>query len=74
MEDNNGNPLTLIKNIIKFREDAENVWVSLVKIYMKTEVKYLGRLISKLEDRNTFDAWTEICKEREFRMRTQDQE
>jgi hypothetical protein len=73
-KDDKGNRVPLIKNIIKFREDAEHVWVSLVKIYMKSEVKYLHRLISKLEDRNTFDAWTEISKEREFRMRTQDQE
>lgn len=73
-KDNNGNPVPLIDNIIKFRENAEQVWVSLVNIYMKLEVKYLGRLITKLEDRNTFDAWTEISKEREFRMRSQEQE
>jgi hypothetical protein len=64
-KDNNGNPVTIIENIRKFREDAEHVWVSLVKIYMKLEVKYLGRLISKLGDPNTFEAWPEISKERD---------
>jgi hypothetical protein len=41
---------------------------------MKSEVKYMSRLITKLEDYNTFGAWTEISEDKEFHRRSQYQE
>ena len=61
-----GKHIRLNESLDQFRIDAKEVWVEvwveLIKIYMQAEVKDLGRLLVKLDDYNTFDAWTEISK------------
>ena len=63
--DNTGKPISISDNIEKFRQDAQEVWETLISKYMVEEEKHAGRVIQKLEDRNTIDAWTDISKERE---------
>lgn len=67
-------PIRLASNIVKFREDAESVWVGLIEIYMRYEVKDLGRLISKLDDPNTINVWGDITAAREARNISLDEE
>jgi hypothetical protein len=61
-----GKHIRLNESLDQFRIDAKEVWVEvwveLIKIYMQAEVKDLGRLLVKLDDYNTFDAWTKISK------------
>ena len=44
--------IRLLDNIEEFRGDAKEVWLELIRIYMKPEVKDIRRLLSKLEDPN----------------------
>jgi hypothetical protein len=55
--------IRLFDNINEFRKDAKVVWLELIKIYMQAEVKDIGRLISRLEDPNTINVWSDIHKE-----------
>jgi hypothetical protein len=59
--------ISLYDNIEEFRKDAKEVWISLIEIYMKDEVKDLGILLNKLGDYNTINVWSDITKERESR-------
>jgi len=60
--DNSGNDATIIQNIEKFRNDAENMWINLIDKYMIEEEKQIGRLIAKLEDPNTINVPAQITK------------
>ena len=51
-------------NIVEFRKDAKEVWLELIKVYMKAEVKDIGNLMVKLGDYNTINVWNDIIKER----------
>lgn len=42
-KDANGNRITIVENIDKFKKDAEMVWTSLIDIYMLEEEKEIGR-------------------------------
>jgi hypothetical protein len=63
-KDSDGNGITIIKNIKKFREDAEQVWMNLINKY-KEEEKQIGLVIAKLEDFNTINLWAEMHKDQE---------
>jgi hypothetical protein len=65
--------ISLHDNIEEFRKDAKEVWLSLIKIYMKEEVKHLGILLNKLGDYNTINAWSDITRERESRGSTDEE-
>jgi phosphopantetheinyl transferase (holo-ACP synthase) len=64
-KDNTGKPISISNNIEKFKNDAEEVWKTLIRIYMIEEEKQVGRVIQKLEDPNTISLWAEIPKEQE---------
>ncbi len=64
--------ISLYDNIEEFRKDAKEVWLRLIEIYMKDEVKDLGILLNKLGDYNTINAWKDISKERESRGFTEE--
>jgi hypothetical protein len=53
-----------LDNIVEFRKDAKEVWLELIKVYMKAEVKDIGNLMVKLGDYNTINVWNDIIKER----------
>ena len=53
--------------MIKFREDAKEVWLELIKVHMKAEVKDIGNLMVRLGDYNTIPAWNDVTRERESR-------
>ena len=54
----------ILDNIVEFRKDAKEVWLELIKVYMKAEVKDIGNLMVKLGDYNTINVWNDIIKER----------
>ena len=60
-------------NIIKFREDAKEVWLELIKVHMKAEVKDIGNLMVRLGDYNTIPAWNDITKDRKSRGSTDEE-
>lgn len=64
-QDSKKRPIPLTENLEEFKTDAQEVWIGLINIHMRAEVKDLGRLISKLSDYNTINAWTEISRGRE---------
>ncbi|HZD36509.1 MAG TPA: hypothetical protein VE130_14995 [Nitrososphaeraceae archaeon] len=64
-KDLSNRPVSIIENIDLFKKDAEEIWLRLIEYYMKLEAKFIGRLISKLDDKNTIDAWSYITSERE---------
>ena len=43
--------ISLYDNIEEFRKDAKEVWLSLIEIYMKEEVKHLRTLLNKLGEK-----------------------
>jgi hypothetical protein len=55
-------PIRLADNLAVFGQDAKEVWLQLIKIYMHAEVKHVGLLISKLDDPNTIKVWDEITR------------
>ena len=57
--------VSLIENFEKFKVDGESVWVDVVQTFMAEEEKGIGRLVSKLDDPNTINAWADITKQRE---------
>jgi hypothetical protein len=46
-------PIPLAKNIGEFKKDAEGIWIELIEHYIKLEYKFIGRSISRLEDRTS---------------------
>jgi hypothetical protein len=61
-----GNKASLVENFDKFKADGECVWVDVIHTYMNEEEKGIGKLISKLDDPNTINAWADITKQREM--------
>jgi hypothetical protein len=59
--------IRLRDNIVGFREDAKEVWLELIKIHMKAEIKDIENLKVRLGEYNTIPAWNDIAKERESR-------
>ena len=59
--------IRLRDNIVEFREEAKKVWLELIKVHMKAEVKDRENLKVRLEDYNTIPAWNDITKERKSR-------
>ena len=64
-KDIKGNKVSLIENFDKFKKDGESVWVDVVQTYMAEEEKHFGKLISKLDDPNTINAWKDITTQSE---------
>lgn len=54
--------IRLSDNLEEFMKDAKEVWLELIIIYMQAAVKDIGRLLSKLEDPNTINVWSDIHK------------
>jgi hypothetical protein len=62
-KDTEGNKVSLIgntENFEKFKKAGESVWLDVVQIFMAEEEKHFGKLITKLDDPNTINAWEDI--------------